>query len=124
MGRREQIEKALRDFANDTDDIVDAGVISRDGLMLASIMSSKGIPEERLAAVSAATIGLCSKNNATFGNGDLEHIIIRGSKGYMVIMQLPETDGAALVITTNPKANLGMLLMGLRDGSDALRAAF
>ncbi len=123
MARREQVEKALRDFVNDTDDIVDAGVVSRDGLMLASIMSSKGIPEERLAAVTAATVGLCNKNNGTFGNGDLEHVIIRGSKGYMVVMQIPETNGSALVITTNPKANLGMLLMGLRDGVESLKSS-
>jgi predicted regulator of Ras-like GTPase activity (Roadblock/LC7/MglB family) len=120
----EKLKSALAQFTDQVDDLVHAGVVSADGLMLASRMSNQQIPEARLAATAAATAGLCHRNSNTVGSGDLEHVIIKGEKGMTIIVQIPDSGGSVLVATTGKNANLGILLVAVRQGLQELGKVF
>ncbi len=119
--RGEKLNAALANFKNNTDDVQDCAVVSRDGLVMASIMS-RGVAEDRLGAMIAALSGLARKSLEGFKLRDMEYTAIRGEEGYIIVISCgPE---ATLGITTRPDANLGMLLLGLREAAAEIEDIF
>jgi predicted regulator of Ras-like GTPase activity (Roadblock/LC7/MglB family) len=120
----EKLENILDMFAEQVDNIVHAGVVSSDGLMLAARASQQQIPAARLAATAAATAGLCHRNSIIVGSGDLDHVIIKGDNGLTVIVQIPDSGGSVLLATAGKETNLGIMLVGVRQAIGELSAAF
>jgi predicted regulator of Ras-like GTPase activity (Roadblock/LC7/MglB family) len=55
------------------------GVVSSDGLIMAALLPS-GLDEDRLGAMSAAMLSLGSRTAQALARGELEQVLVKGSK--------------------------------------------
>lgn len=119
--KSDRLNAALADFKNNTDDVNDCAVISKDGLVMASLMS-QGVAADKLGASVAALSGIAKKSLGGFKLGNMEYTAINGDSGYLVVIGCG--DQATLGVTTRSDANLGMLLMGVREAASEIADIF
>ncbi len=112
--RQEMILSILSDLNGTSADIDASAVISTDGLMVASVLPA-GMDEDRVGAMNAAMLTLGDRSAAELGRGDLEQVMVKGSKGY-ILMTYAGQD-AVLSVLAKPSAKLGLIFL------DAKRAA-
>jgi hypothetical protein len=82
-----------------------------DGLIIVSSLPSE-IEEDRVAAMTAAMLGLGERTADELGRGMLDQIYIKGPNGYVLIMAAG--DNAVLTAIAGPEAKLGLLLVYLK----------
>ena len=112
--RQEMILSILSDLNGTSADIEASAVISTDGLTVASVLPS-GMDEDRVGAMNAAMLTLGDRSAAELGRGELEQVMVKGSKGY-ILMTYAGQD-AVLSVLAKPSAKLGLIFL------DAKRAA-
>lgn len=115
--RYNQILTALRS----TPDVEAAALVSPDGLILSSVLP-QNLEEDRVGAMSAAMLGLGQRIAMELERGTMEHVYVKGEKGYILISGVGEE--AVLVIITNEKAKLGMVFLDMKRAvEDLLKAS-
>jgi len=86
-------------------------VVSIDGLIIASSLPPE-IEEERVAAMTAAMLGLGERTANEMKRGGLDQLFLKGPLGYVVIMGATEI--AVLTAIANSEVKLGLLFMELK----------
>lgn len=104
----------IRALQTDVDHIEASAVVSRDGLIIASLLSS-GVDEDRFGAMCASLLALASKATTEVDRGNLRQIILDGSKGPMLLTHCGTV--AVLAVAAHSSANLGRLIMETRKAS-------
>ena len=61
-------------------------IVSTEGLPIASTLP-QGVDETRIAAMAAALLSLSERAIIEMGNGDFDQLYIKGSNGYLLVMQ-------------------------------------
>jgi len=75
------------------------------------VVSKEGLPidETRIATMIAAMHSLASESVNEMNQGDFEHLCIKGSDGYLLVMQVgPNT---ILPVSTTKDVRLGLILL-------------
>ena len=108
MDRVERIRSLLMRFNTSTPNIEGSAVISNDGLMIASLLSSD-FEEERVGAMAAAILSLGESSSQEMQRGELRQAYVEGSNGYM-ILQRASSETLLLALTTK-KAKLGLVFL-------------
>ena len=85
--RTELMVDRLRDLQATTPEIEGAGVVSVDGLIMASSLPA-GVEEDRVSAMSAAMISLGERISSELGRGLLDQVHIKGGDGYVILMSV------------------------------------
>ena len=86
-------------------------IVSTEGLPIASALP-QGIDEERIAAMTATLFSLSEKAIIEMGKGDFDQFYIKGSEGYLLVMQAGQN--AVLTVSTTKDVRLGLILLDCR----------
>lgn len=115
--RTELMVDRLRDLQATTPEIEGAGVVSVDGLIMASSLPA-GIEEDRVSAMSAAMISLGERISGELGRGGLDQVHIKGDGGYVILMSVGEE--AVLTTLVRGGAKLGLIFLDMRRTANDL----
>ncbi len=115
--RAEMIEAVLKELNAASADIEASAVVSTDGLMIASLLP-QGLDEDRVGAMSAALLSLGDRTAQELARGELEQVLVRGSKGFVLMTYAgPE---AVLTVLTRPNAKLGLVFLDVKRAAQQI----
>jgi len=112
--QQQLVSSVLSDLNSSSVDITASAVISSDGLPIASMLQGN-IDPDRVGAMSAALLALGNRTTKELLCGELEQVIVKGTDGYILLIQAGED--TVLGVTARESAKLGLILL------DARRAA-
>lgn len=100
----------LSDLNRSSNSIQASAIITKDGLVLASLMP-ENVNEDKLGSMTAALFSVGSKSSREF-SGVFEQIVLSGSNGYILINQAGKE--ACLTVITEAHAELETLFSTLK----------
>ena len=115
--REDVLTSILTQLNGTSADIEASGIISTDGLMMASVLPS-GMDEDRVGAMSAAMLSLGDRIASELARGTLEQVLIKGDKGY-VLMTYGGPD-AVLTVLARPNAKLGLIFLDVKRAAESI----
>ncbi|MHA1479330.1 MAG: roadblock/LC7 domain-containing protein [Promethearchaeota archaeon] len=92
-------------------EVTSAAIVSAEGLPIASALP-QGVDETKIAAMSAALLSLSKKAIVEMSKGDFDQLYIKGSEGYLLVMQAGPN--AVLTVSTSKDVGLGLILLDCR----------
>jgi hypothetical protein len=115
--RADMLDSILTELNGTTADIEASGVISTDGLMMASKLPA-GMDEDRVGAMSAAMLSLGDRTASELGRGTLEQVLIKGDNGYVLMTGA----GSEAVVTVMAKSNakLGLIFLDVKRAAESI----
>jgi predicted regulator of Ras-like GTPase activity (Roadblock/LC7/MglB family) len=117
--RTERMVDRLRDLQAGTPDIEGSAVVSVDGLMMATSLST-GVEEDRVAAMSAAMQSLGERIAGELGRGGLEQVYVEGDEGYVFLRAIGMD--AVLTVLARSDAKLGLIFLDMKRAAKDLAA--
>ena len=114
---RSKIEKKLHELERRVPELEASALVSVDGLMMASALRA-GMDEDKIAAMSAAMLGIAERIGTELERGGFEMGIVRGERGYVAITNVGAE--AALVALATKDAKLGLLFYELKKTAEDL----
>ncbi|MCK9619688.1 MAG: roadblock/LC7 domain-containing protein [Methylobacter sp.] len=115
--RADLLTSVLTELNGTSADIEASGVISTDGLMMASVLPAN-MDEDRVGAMSAAMLSLGDRTAHELGRGTLEQVLVKGDRGY-VLMTYAGTE-AVLTVLAKPNAKLGLILLDVKRAAQSI----
>lgn len=97
----------LDNFVNQVSGVVDAVVVSSDGLLMAMSPGIGRAGGDQLAAVASGLNSLTQGAARCFGGGDVEQIVVELKGGYMLFMSI--SDGSSLAVLSTKQCDVGMV---------------
>ncbi len=115
--RSDILNSILSELNGSTADIEASAVLSTDGLMMASLLPA-GMDEDRVGAMSAAMLSLGDRTSKELNRGELEQVLIRGGRGYVLMAHAgPES---VLTVLCKPNARLGLIFLDVRRAAESI----
>ncbi len=115
--RADMLTSILTELNGTSADIEASGVISTDGLMMASVLPA-GLDEDRVGAMSAAMLSLGDRTAQELARGGLEQVLIKGDNGY-VLMTYAGSE-AVLTVMAKPNAKLGLIFLDVKRAAESV----
>ena len=115
--RADMLTSVLTELNGTSADIEASGVISTDGLMMASVLPA-GLDEDRVGAMSAAMLSLGDRTSQELNRGGLEQVLIKGENGYVVMTYAG--DEAVLTVMAKPNAKLGLIFLDVKRAAESI----
>lgn len=115
--RADMLNSILSELNGTSADIEAAGIISTDGLMMASQLPA-GMDEDRVGAMSAAMLSLGDRTAQELGRGSLEQVLVKGGNGY-VLMTGAGNDAVVTVIAKS-QAKLGLIFLDVKRAAEQI----
>ncbi len=115
--RADLLTSVLTELNGTSADIEASGVISTDGLMMASVLPAN-MDEDRVGAMSAAMLSLGDRTAQELARGHLEQVLIKGDRGY-VLMTYAGAE-AVLTVLAKPNAKLGLIFLDVRRAAESI----
>ncbi|MGR9052007.1 MAG: roadblock/LC7 domain-containing protein [Gammaproteobacteria bacterium] len=109
--RADMLTSILNELNGSSADIEASGVISSDGLMMASMLPA-GMDEDRMGAMSAAMLSLGDRTAQELARGELEQVLIKGDRGYVLMAHAGAE--AVLTVMAKPNAKLGLIFLDVK----------
>ena len=107
----ETLDDILKKLLAAIPEVKAAATVSAEGLPIASALP-QGIDETRIAAMTAALLSLSERAIIEMGKGDFDQLYIKGSEGYLLVMQAGPN--AVLTVSTTKEVRLGLILLDCR----------
>ncbi len=95
----------LRTFASDTAGVIEAIVVSVDGLLMATSGTPETEDTDRLAAISSSLLSLAVGVGQCYRMGDPDKILIQLTHGHLIVTTI--SDDSVLAVLVSEQANLG-----------------
>jgi len=118
--RTDVLNSILSDLNGSSTDVEASAVISTDGLMIAAALPA-GLDQDRVGAMSAAVLSLGDRIASELARGSLEQVLIRGDKGYVLLVQAGAD--AVCTVLARPDAKLGLIFLDVKRAADAIANA-
>jgi len=115
--RADMLTSILTELNGTSADIQASGVISTDGLMMASVLPA-GLDEDRVGAMSAAMLSLGDRTAKELARGTLEQVLIKGALGYVLMSYAG--DEAVLTVMAKPNAKLGLIFLDVKRAAESI----
>jgi predicted regulator of Ras-like GTPase activity (Roadblock/LC7/MglB family) len=115
--REDLLTSVLNELNGTSADIEASGVISTDGLMMASVLPAN-LDEDRVGAMSAAMLSLGDRTAQELSRGGLQQVLIKGANGY-VLMSYAGAD-AVLTVLAKPNAKLGLIFLDVKRAAERI----
>lgn len=106
--KAEELQEILKELETEVPEIEASSVVSAEGLPIASALP-KNVDEIRVAAMTAALLNMSDRASVELDKGTLNHIILKGDKGYLISMAAGEN--AVITVSATKDARLGYLLL-------------
>jgi predicted regulator of Ras-like GTPase activity (Roadblock/LC7/MglB family) len=116
--RTEELNKTLRGLQTGTPDIEASALISEDGLMIASALPQH-YEEIRIAGMSSTLLSLGLRAATELERGSVEQVLIRGQRGYVVMVAA--APGTMLLVLTTHDAKLGLIFLDMSRAVEAIK---
>ena len=116
--RADMLTSVLTDLNGTSADIEASGIISTDGLMIASVLP-QGMDEDRVGAMSAAMLSLGDRTAQELERGTLEQVLIKGESGYVLMSYAG--DEAVLTVMAKPNAKLGLIFLDVKRAAENIQ---
>jgi predicted regulator of Ras-like GTPase activity (Roadblock/LC7/MglB family) len=113
--RADMLNSILNELNGTSADIEASGVVSTDGLMMASQMPAE-LDEDRVGAMSAAMLSLGDRTAQELSRGTLEQVLIKGENGY--VLMTGAGDEAVVTVMAKPKAKLGLIFLDVKRAAE------
>lgn len=117
MSKSKQAEVVLKHLNGRSPEIEASAVVSRDGLIVASVLKP-GIDGGRLGAMCAALLGLSDTAAAELDRGELKLVLVHGQKGVLLLVQAGSEH--VLAVSATPEIKLGSLLMEAKKAAASI----
>ncbi len=117
MSIKEMLEKVLKDLRA-IGDIEASAIVSRDGLLIAADIP-QNVNAEAFAAMTATMLGAAETASSELGKGIPERVIVESNAGK--IIATGAGGKALLVVMTNPKATLGLVLLEMSKAKEKIK---
>ena len=114
---RKDLESILKELESADGDIEGSALVRSDGLIVAFAMP-RTTDETLVAAMSAALLNIGTRTAKELARGDLEKVIVSGTKGDVVLMG--SGSDSILSATTRPGSNLGLVLVEMKRTTSRL----
>ncbi len=111
------LTSVLTELNGTSADIEASGVISTDGLMMASVLPA-GLDEDRVGAMSAAMLSLGDRTAQELNRGGLEQVLIKGDNGYVLMTYAGEE--AVLTVMAKSNAKLGLIFLDVKRAAESI----
>lgn len=113
--RADMLESVLNELNGTSADIEASGIISTDGLMMASKLPA-GMDEDRVGAMSAAMLSLGDRAAQELARGALDQVLLKGDNGYVLMTHA----GSEAVVTVMAKSNakLGLIFLDVKRAAE------
>jgi predicted regulator of Ras-like GTPase activity (Roadblock/LC7/MglB family) len=115
--RADMLASILTELNGTSADIEASGVISTDGLMMASVLPV-GLDEDRVGAMSAAMLSLGDRTAQELARGSLEQVLIKGAKGYVLMVYAGNE--SVLTVLAKPNAKLGLIFLDVKRAASSI----
>jgi len=115
--RADMLASVLTELNGTSADIEASGVISTDGLMMASVLPA-GLDEDRVGAMSAAMLSLGDRTAQELTRGALEQVLIKGAKGYVLMVYAGNE--SVLTVLAKPNAKLGLIFLDVKRAANSI----
>ncbi len=115
--REDILHSILRELNGSSVDVEASAIVSTDGLVMASLLPGD-IDEDRLGAMSAAMLSLGDRAARELGRGDLEQVLVRGRRGFILLAHAGAD--AVLAVLTRREAKLGMVFFDVKRAAAAI----
>ncbi len=115
--RADMISAVLRDLNGSSADIEASGVVSTDGLMMASQLPA-GLDEDRMGAMSAAILSLGDRTAQELARGKLEQVLVKGDQGYILMTHAGKE--AVVTVLAKPHAKLGLIFLDVKRAAKSI----
>ncbi len=115
--RSDMLTSILNDLNGTSADIEATGIISTDGLMMASALPAN-LDEDRVGAMSAAMLSLGDRTAQELVRGTLEQVLIKGDRGYVLMTHAG--DEAVLTVLAKPNAKLGLIFLDVKRAASSI----
>ena len=115
--RADMLTSILNELNGTSADIQASGVISTDGLMMASVLPA-GLDEDRVGAMSAAMLSLGDRTAKELARGTLEQVLIKGALGYVLMAYAG--DESVLTVLAKPNAKLGLIFLDVKRAAESI----
>lgn len=113
----EKLAEILRGLQRRDYNIQASAVVSKDGLIVASILPRE-VPQDRVAVTAAAIVAQAQSATSDLVRGNFQDIFIRGEGGYICVTKAGET--AYLLTLAKGTAMLGSILLELKKTADEI----
>ena len=117
MPKKKEIQKRVEDFAFRTKNVIGAGLVTPRGYLLGASVSKSEIPEEQFGSIVSTAVDLCRRNIQAFSSGSFAHAFVKAEKGYLAVIEVPETEGNLLVVITNQDVDINQTLESMRQSA-------
>jgi predicted regulator of Ras-like GTPase activity (Roadblock/LC7/MglB family) len=97
----------VESFAEKVTGVVDAVIVSSDGLLMAMSAGIGRAGGDQLAAVASGLISLTDGAARCFGGGDVEQVVVELQGGYMLFMSI--RDGSSLAVLAGKDSDVGLI---------------
>jgi len=118
MSRLDELNRILRKLHDDSPGIEASALISEDGLMIASALAPN-MEETRIAGMAATLQSLGSRAAIELARGTTQEVIIRGERGYAVLIGAGR--GTVLLALANETAKLGLIFFDVHEAIKAVQ---
>lgn len=115
--RSDLLLSILSELNGTSADIEASGVISTDGLMMASVLPTN-MDEDRVGAMSAAMLSLGDRTAQELSRGELEQVLIKADKGYVLMTYAGKE--AVLTVLAKPNAKLGLIFLDVKRTAQSI----
>ncbi len=115
--RADMLTSILAELNGTSADIEASGVISTDGLMMAAVLPQT-LDEDRVGAMSAAMLSLGDRTAQELARGELEQVLIKGSRGYVLMTHAGRE--AVLTVLAKPQAKLGLIFLDVKRAAESI----
>ena len=111
MESGDNFDDILKKLLGANPEIKAVAIVSTEGRPIASALP-QGVDETKIAAMTAALLSLSEKAIIEMRKGDFDQLYIKGSEGYLLVMQAGPN--AVLTVSTTKDVRLGLILLDLR----------
>lgn len=112
MTRLDDLTKILKSLQNRSPGIEASALISEDGLIIASALSSD-LDDTRVGGMTATLLSLGTRASAELHRGEVREVIVRGDNGYAVMVSAGT--GTLLLVLTTEDTKLGLIFFDMRE---------
>ncbi len=102
-------------------EIIAAAIISAEGLPIASVLPN-GVDDTKISAMTATLLSLSERATIEMKKGNFEQLFIKGSEGYLIVMQAGLS--AVLTISTTNDVRLGLILLDCKRACKKIAKSF
>ena len=107
MSTNEDVNWLITSFVDNTPGVVEAIVVSSDGLLMSMSSGLDRAGGDRFAAVASGLIGLAYGAAGRFGGGRVNEVIVEMDNAFLLVTGI--SDGSALGVVADAGCDIGLV---------------